>query len=242
VPQYFYRTRAPEDLSVACPGLVPSHNGIPDERRAQLCHPAVHARVWYVVNQWSLRECPRVPASTLPWYPVASLVHLSRLFFPRLTRCPRLRAFLLAPLFVICRAPRLGFVHTAYTFSHESFILKSNINTMEVPPGALISFVQKGLQYAEIEAHVNEVRPLAPLPRRRRPFYNTNVIDVFMNTLSTCHTHLLLLLFLFFAILGRLPHRLRLGVLSSDTARLRAGAAPPRHSTLRAARRRLRLA
>jgi hypothetical protein len=26
-----------------------------------------------------------------------------------------------------------------------------------VPPGALVSFVQKGLQYVEIEAHLNEV-------------------------------------------------------------------------------------
>lgn len=59
------------------------------------------------------------------------------------------------PLFLII----LGFVHSAFTFSHESFILKSNINAADVPPGALISFVQKGLQYTEIEAHVNEVCP-----------------------------------------------------------------------------------
>lgn len=51
----------------------------------------------------------------------------------------------------------LGFVHTAFSFSHESFLLKSNINAKDVPPGALISFVQKGLQYTEIEAHLNEV-------------------------------------------------------------------------------------
>lgn len=29
----------------------------------------------------------------------------------------------------------------------------------EVPPGALISFVQKGLQYLELEANLNNVRP-----------------------------------------------------------------------------------
>ncbi len=51
-----------------------------------------------------------------------------------------------------------GFVHSAFTFSHESFVMKANLNSADVPPGALISFVQKGLQYAEIEAHVNEVR------------------------------------------------------------------------------------
>lgn len=38
--------------------------------------------------------------------------------------------------------------------------MKANLNAADVPPGALVSFVQKGLQYAEIEAHVNEVRVL----------------------------------------------------------------------------------
>jgi len=52
----------------------------------------------------------------------------------------------------------LGYVHSAFAFSHESSITKSNIAASDVPPGALISFVQKGLQYAEIEAHVSEVR------------------------------------------------------------------------------------
>lgn len=33
---------------------------------------------------------------------------------------------------------------------------KSNVISAEIPPGALISFVQKGLQYVGIEAHVNE--------------------------------------------------------------------------------------
>ena len=53
-----------------------------------------------------------------------------------------------------------GFTHSAFTFSYESFIHKSNINSNDVPPGALISFVQKGLQYLEMEANVSEVRPL----------------------------------------------------------------------------------
>jgi len=33
---------------------------------------------------------------------------------------------------------------------------KTNINGNTVPPGALISFVQKGLQYLELEANLNE--------------------------------------------------------------------------------------
>jgi len=49
-----------------------------------------------------------------------------------------------------------GFVHSAYAFGHESFVAKSNIDSKQVPPGALISFVQKGLQYVEMEAHINE--------------------------------------------------------------------------------------
>ena len=36
---------------------------------------------------------------------------------------------------------------------------KASINAQEVPPGALVSFVQKGLQYLELEANLTEVRP-----------------------------------------------------------------------------------
>jgi len=49
-----------------------------------------------------------------------------------------------------------GFQHSAFTFGHESLVVNSNINGTEVPPGALISFLQKGLQYKEIEAHLGE--------------------------------------------------------------------------------------
>ena len=43
-------------------------------------------------------------------------------------------------------------------FGYESFVHKSNISGNDVPPGALISFLQKGLQYLELEANLNEVR------------------------------------------------------------------------------------
>lgn len=49
-----------------------------------------------------------------------------------------------------------GFGHSAFTFAYESQITKTNVVTANVPPGALISFIQKGLQYVGIEAHVND--------------------------------------------------------------------------------------
>ncbi|RHZ24332.1 hypothetical protein DYB37_006312, partial [Aphanomyces astaci] len=50
-----------------------------------------------------------------------------------------------------------GFSHAAFTFAYESQLAKSSVISTEVPPGALISFIQKGLLYVGIEAHVNEV-------------------------------------------------------------------------------------
>ena len=57
-----------------------------------------------------------------------------------------------------------GFSHSAFTFGYESFINKSNINGAGVAPGALVSLLQKGLQYCEVEAQVasdgpDEVEP-----------------------------------------------------------------------------------
>jgi transducin (beta)-like 1 len=48
-----------------------------------------------------------------------------------------------------------GFQHAAFTFGYESLVHKSDINGNDVPPGALISFIQKGLQYIEVEANLN---------------------------------------------------------------------------------------
>lgn len=50
-----------------------------------------------------------------------------------------------------------GFVHSAFSFAHESLVARSAVADAEVPPGALISFLQKGLQYVEVEAHLTEV-------------------------------------------------------------------------------------
>lgn len=62
-----------------------------------------------------------------------------------------------------------GFHHAAFTFGYESGVHKSSISTNDVPPGALITFIQKGMQYLEIEANLDSVSPSAaePLPRRR---------------------------------------------------------------------------
>mmetsp|Transcript_32290 Transcript_32290/g.91545 ORF Transcript_32290/g.91545 Transcript_32290/m.91545 type:complete len:497 (+) Transcript_32290:351-1841(+) len=49
-----------------------------------------------------------------------------------------------------------GFTHSAFTFGYESFVHKSQIEGNDVPPGALISFIQKGLQYLELEANLDE--------------------------------------------------------------------------------------
>lgn len=49
-----------------------------------------------------------------------------------------------------------GFTHSAFVFGYESFVHKSVHNGKDIPPGALITFVQKGLQYVEMEAQVTE--------------------------------------------------------------------------------------
>ncbi|XP_055071368.1 F-box-like/WD repeat-containing protein TBL1X isoform X2 [Misgurnus anguillicaudatus] len=49
-----------------------------------------------------------------------------------------------------------GFSHSAFTFGIESHISQSNINGSLVPPAALISILQKGLQYVEAEISINE--------------------------------------------------------------------------------------
>ena len=53
--------------------------------------------------------------------------------------------------------PTSGFSHSAFCFGFESLVNKSAINGNDVPPGALVSFIQKGLQYLELEANLNEV-------------------------------------------------------------------------------------
>eukprot|EP00600_Ochromonadales_sp_CCMP1393_P001326 CAMPEP_0174990822 /NCGR_PEP_ID=MMETSP0004_2-20121128/21535_1 /TAXON_ID=420556 /ORGANISM="Ochromonas sp., Strain CCMP1393" /LENGTH=674 /DNA_ID=CAMNT_0016244473 /DNA_START=126 /DNA_END=2150 /DNA_ORIENTATION=+ len=49
-----------------------------------------------------------------------------------------------------------GFTHSAFTFAYESLVIKSSTAQTEIPPGALITFLQKGLEYIAIEEHINE--------------------------------------------------------------------------------------
>lgn len=46
-----------------------------------------------------------------------------------------------------------GFVHSSFSFIYESMLGRSNMKSAErsIPPGALVSFLQKGLQYIGIE-------------------------------------------------------------------------------------------
>ena len=51
----------------------------------------------------------------------------------------------------------VGFTHSAFSFAYESLVTKSSVSQTEIPPGALITFLQKGLEYIGIEEHIAEV-------------------------------------------------------------------------------------
>ncbi|EMP38403.1 F-box-like/WD repeat-containing protein TBL1XR1 [Chelonia mydas] len=70
----------------------------------------------------------------------------------------------------------LGFSHSAFTFGIESHISQSNINGALVPPAALISIIQKGLQYVEAEVSINEDGTLFD----GRPIESLSLIDAVM--------------------------------------------------------------
>ena len=63
---------------------------------------------------------------------------------------------LLYPILFCYVLQESGFVHSAFTFAYESLLGRSNIRNAEktIPPGALISFLQKGLQYVGIEENL----------------------------------------------------------------------------------------
>lgn len=51
----------------------------------------------------------------------------------------------------------VGFTHSAFALGYEASINKCPIDGNLVPPGALITCVQKGLQYLEMEANLSNV-------------------------------------------------------------------------------------
>lgn len=53
-----------------------------------------------------------------------------------------------------------GFTHSAFALGYEAGINRSPIDGNLVPPGALVTFVQKGLQYLELEANLCNVSVL----------------------------------------------------------------------------------
>uniref|UniRef100_A0A671Q295 F-box-like/WD repeat-containing protein TBL1XR1-B n=1 Tax=Sinocyclocheilus anshuiensis TaxID=1608454 RepID=A0A671Q295_9TELE len=69
-----------------------------------------------------------------------------------------------------------GFSHSAFTFGIESHISQSNINGTLVPPAALISLLQKGLQYVEAEISINEDGTVFD----GRPIESLSLIDAVM--------------------------------------------------------------
>lgn len=48
-----------------------------------------------------------------------------------------------------------GFTHSAFAFGYEAGIDKCKSDDNMVPPGALVTFIQKGIQYLELEANLS---------------------------------------------------------------------------------------
>lgn len=61
------------------------------------------------------------------------------------------------PILKACNGGMSGFSHSAYTFAHECSLSKDAFEPGEVPPGALIHIIKKGLQFIEMEANVCKV-------------------------------------------------------------------------------------
>jgi transducin (beta)-like 1 len=55
-----------------------------------------------------------------------------------------------------------GFDHSAFTFGHESLLAHTDAVDCDLPYGSLIGLLQKGLQYLEIEKHVQADGSEAP--------------------------------------------------------------------------------
>mmetsp|Transcript_27603 Transcript_27603/g.77146 ORF Transcript_27603/g.77146 Transcript_27603/m.77146 type:complete len:490 (+) Transcript_27603:99-1568(+) len=49
-----------------------------------------------------------------------------------------------------------GFSHSAFTFAAESSVAKGAVSNADVPRGALITYLQKGLQWRKIESHITD--------------------------------------------------------------------------------------
>ena len=56
-----------------------------------------------------------------------------------------------------CPTCGAGFSHSSFVFGYEAFVHRTNIGANQVPPGALVSFLQRGIQYVEMQSNLNEV-------------------------------------------------------------------------------------
>ena len=73
-----------------------------------------------------------------------------------------------------------GFTHSAYVFGMESHVQSSNINGSLVPPAALLSIIQKGLQYTEAEVSVGAEEGLSATNSEHLTNGSLSLIDAVM--------------------------------------------------------------
>lgn len=57
----------------------------------------------------------------------------------------------------------IGFEHTAYAFAYESMVADTKVYDEYLPPGSLVTYLQKALQYIELETHIRDVQVLKSL-------------------------------------------------------------------------------
>ena len=86
-----------------------------------------------------------------------------------------------------------GFQHTSYVFNSESHVKREMPDLHNVPPGALIKFVQKGILYCEMEANLKEVLPRHMSPGSSLPPHRPSLVSSLEHQLC-CRTALLLLM------------------------------------------------
>jgi hypothetical protein len=67
---------------------------------------------------------------------------------------PACRADPVPPLSPLARPRAAGFHHASFTFAHESQVHRTSIDPNLVPAGALVAFIQRGMQYMEMEANI----------------------------------------------------------------------------------------
>jgi len=60
-------------------------------------------------------------------------------------------------LLIFSAAAVSGFTHSAFAFGYEAGIDRCKNDDNVVPPGALVTFIQKGIQYLELEANLSGV-------------------------------------------------------------------------------------